>query len=55
MVYGNTLTLQDQWFQLLWNELIAEIGDISSIKPYICGSSYMLRMSNYKKEHGAIQ
>ena len=24
-------------------------GGIFSTKPYICGSSYMLRMSNYKK------
>ena len=25
-------------------------GGIFSTKPYICGSSYMLRMSNYKKD-----
>ena len=27
-------------------------GGIFSTKPYICGSSYMLRMSNYKKVNG---
>ena len=25
-------------------------GGIFSTKPYICGSSYMLKMSNYKKD-----
>ena len=30
-------------------------GGIFSTKPYICGSSYMLRMSNYKKEIGVMR
>ena len=54
MVYGNVCELSLGWCNVYGMGLFSD-GGIFATKPYICGSSYFMKMMDFKKGIGVTR